>query len=177
MRIDKTNTPYRLASDVAEIIKTLRITPHGVTKISPFEAHMGRKPNTPMPNVATSSSPNNLSWENAKHACLYRKNLTKPPLLAEIMHDLQKWSEDEVSIKEKGKTSPQMPKKLQKLNSTTQQETGASPKVIKLAKDKLNIIYKGVQRTIYTHTKKCIEQVARKTIRIATKLKNPKTFD
>ena len=24
MRIDKTNTPYRLASDVAEIIKTLR---------------------------------------------------------------------------------------------------------------------------------------------------------
>ena len=26
MRIDKTNTTYRLASDVAEIIKTLRIT-------------------------------------------------------------------------------------------------------------------------------------------------------
>ena len=31
-RIDKTNTPYKLASDVAEIIKTLRITPHSVTK-------------------------------------------------------------------------------------------------------------------------------------------------
>ena len=38
MRIDQTHSPYKLASDVAEIIKTLRITPHGVTKVSPFEA-------------------------------------------------------------------------------------------------------------------------------------------
>ena len=32
MRIDPAITPYKLASDVAEMIKTLRITPHGVTK-------------------------------------------------------------------------------------------------------------------------------------------------
>ena len=56
MRIDPANTPYKLASDVAEIIKTLRITPHGVTKISPFEAHMRRKSNTPLSNLATTSS-------------------------------------------------------------------------------------------------------------------------
>ena len=67
MKIDKTKTPYKLASDVAEIIKTLGITPHGVTKMSPFEAHMGQKPNTPLSNVPTSSSPNSLSWESAKH--------------------------------------------------------------------------------------------------------------
>ena len=47
MKIDQSKTPYKLASDVAEIIKTLRITSHGVTRISHFEAHMGRKPNTP----------------------------------------------------------------------------------------------------------------------------------
>ena len=87
MRDDKTNTPYKLASDVTEIIKTLRITPHSVTKISPFEAHMGRTPNTPLSNVATSSSSNNLNCENAKHACLDGKSLTKPPLPAEVMHD------------------------------------------------------------------------------------------
>ena len=108
--IDKTNTPYRLASDVAEIIKTLRTTPHGVRitlhKISPFEAHMDRKPNTPLSNVATSSSPSNLSWENAKHACLDRKNLTKPPLPAENMYDLQRWSEDEVSNRKKRENKP-----------------------------------------------------------------------
>ena len=69
MKIDQTNTAYRLASDVAETIKTLRVAPHSVTKISPFESHMGRKPNTPLSNVATNSSPNNLNWESAKHAC------------------------------------------------------------------------------------------------------------
>ena len=90
MKIDKTNTPYKLASDVAEIIKTLRITSHGVTKLKSFEAHMGRKPNTPLSNVATSSSANNLSWESAKHACLDQKNLTKPPLPTEVMLDLQR---------------------------------------------------------------------------------------
>ena len=55
MRIDKSNTPYKLASDVAEIIKSLRITTHGVTKTSPFEAHMGRKLNTPLFKPATTS--------------------------------------------------------------------------------------------------------------------------
>ena len=67
MRNDKTNTPYKLASDADEIFKTLRITPHSITKISPFEAHMGRTPNTHLSNVATNSSPNNLNWENANH--------------------------------------------------------------------------------------------------------------
>ena len=170
MRIDKTNTPYKLASDVAEIIKTLRITPLGVTKISPFEAHMDRKSNTPLSNIATSSTPNNLNWENAKHACLDRKNLTKPPLSAEIMHDLKKWS-----IKEKDKTSPRTPKKLH--SSPTSEKTGAGLKVIDIAKDKLKVRYKRIQRTIDAHTKKRIEQMARKTIRIATKVKNPKTFE
>ena len=68
MKVDETNTPYKLASDVAESIQSLRITPHGVTKISPFEAHMRRKPNTPLSNVAISISPNILNWESIKHA-------------------------------------------------------------------------------------------------------------
>ena len=177
MRIDKTNTPYRLASDVAEIIKTLRITPYGVKQISLFEAHLGRKPNTPLSNIATNSTPNNLNWENAKHACLDRKNLEKPPLPAEIMHDLQRWSEDEVTVKKKGNLNTQLPKNLELPKSPTQQTTGARHKVIELAKDKLNVRYKGIQTTIDPHTKKKIEQVVRKTIRIATKVKSPKIFE
>ena len=92
---------------MAEIIKALRITPHGVTKISPFEAHLGRKPNTPLSNLATTSSPNNLIRENAKHASLDRKNITKPPLPDETMYGLQQWSEDEVSIKKRQQLQPQ----------------------------------------------------------------------
>ena len=91
IKIDPENTPYKLAADVAEIIKIFRITPHEVTKISPFEAHMGRKPNIPKINLAKTSSPTNLNWENAKHAGLDRKHLTKLPLPAEIMHHLQHW--------------------------------------------------------------------------------------
>ena len=36
MKIDETNKPYRLASDVAEPIKTLCITPNATTKVTPF---------------------------------------------------------------------------------------------------------------------------------------------
>ena len=75
MKIDQANTPYKLVSDVAEIIKTLKVIPHSITKISPLEVHMGRKPNTPLSNVAISSSPNNLYWESAKHACSDRSTL------------------------------------------------------------------------------------------------------
>ena len=70
-----------------------------------------------------------------------------------------------------------MPKKLQGPNSPTQQKLGAGPKVIELAKDKLNVRYKGIQRIIEAPTKERIKQVARKTVRIATKVKNPKTFE
>ena len=41
--------------------------------------------------------------------CQLIKNarLTKPPLPAEIMHDLQQWSEDEVSINQRQQLQPQ----------------------------------------------------------------------
>ena len=61
MRIDPAETPYKLASDVAKIVKTLRITPHGATKVSLFEANMGRNLNIPLSNLATTSSATNLN--------------------------------------------------------------------------------------------------------------------
>ena len=149
MKIDQSITPYKLPSDVAEIIKTLRITPHGVTKVSSFKAHLGRKPKTPLSNIAANSSPNNLNWESAKHACLDRKNLTKPPLPAEVMHDLQRWAEDEVQIQKKGSTPKvthkSLPRMLTNTHSPTQSETVAHSRPIELAKNKLKIRCKGVQ--------------------------------
>ena len=103
---------------------------------------MGRKPNTPFSNIATNSSPNNLNWESAKYACLDRKNL-KPPLPAEIMHDLERWSEDEVQIRKK--ETPQniphkpIPSTLTNRHSPTQPETGAYTESIELAKNKLDL--------------------------------------
>ena len=69
MRIYKKDTPQKkLASDIAEIIELLGITPHGVPKAPPFEAHMGRKPNPLLSNFATIKSPKKLNYENTKHA-------------------------------------------------------------------------------------------------------------
>ena len=56
MRVDKNNTPYKFAEVEAKILKTLCVTLHGVTKTSPFEAYMGRKPNTALFNIATSNA-------------------------------------------------------------------------------------------------------------------------
>ena len=98
MKIDKNNTPYKLASDVAELIKTLRITPHATTKITPFEAHYGRKPNTPLTNICTTPKISNLSWENTKLSCLDEKMLTKPALTPEAIWNREANSEDELDV-------------------------------------------------------------------------------
>ena len=74
------------------MFQKVRITPRGITKITPYEALIGRKANTPLSKIATNSLPSNLNWENAKHACLDRKNLMHPSSPAEILYDLQNWS-------------------------------------------------------------------------------------
>ena len=83
---------------MAEFIKTLRVKPNATTKITPFEAHFGRKPNTPLSNIATSPKSSNLSWENTKLACLHQTLLTKPALTAEAMWNRDVNSEDELDI-------------------------------------------------------------------------------
>ena len=72
---------------------------------------------------------------------------------------------------------PQMPKNLASTNSPTQQTSGAKSKVIDIAKDKLIVRYQGIQITVDKNTEKRIEKVARKTIRTATKVKDPKACE
>ena len=55
-----TATTYKLASVVPETIKSLRKTPHGVTKNLAYEALMSRKTNI-LSDIARTSSPNNLN--------------------------------------------------------------------------------------------------------------------
>ena len=106
MKIVKSNQPYKLASDVAELIKTLRITPNASTKVTPFEAHYGRKANTPLSNLSTSPKSSNISWENTKLSCLDEKVLSKPALSAETMWNREVNSEDELELKFKHHGKP-----------------------------------------------------------------------
>ena len=43
MIVDPNTTPYKLTSEIAELIKTLNLTPHAGTKLSHFEMHLGLK--------------------------------------------------------------------------------------------------------------------------------------
>ena len=71
-----------------------------------------------------------------------------------------------------------MPRDLTNSDLTTQQkDTGAKFKAIEIINDKLNVRYKGLQTTVDKNTKKRVDQVARKTIRIATKVKDPRTIE
>ena len=98
MKIDKPNKPYKLASDVAELIKTLRITPNANKETTPFDAHFGRKASTPLSNLSTSPKLSNLSCKNTKLPCLDEKVLSKPALTAEAMWNRETNSEDELDL-------------------------------------------------------------------------------
>ena len=50
-------------------------------------------------------------------------------------------------------------------------------KAVALEKEILNLRYKGIQQQTDPIIKKKVEQVARKTIRLATKVKDPTNFE
>ena len=101
------------------------------------------------------------------------KNLKKPPLPAKIMPDLQHWSEDEVSIKKRQTLKSQPIGTVKASNQTP----GAKRKRIKAKKiHNLNNRYEGIQTPTDKNVSRSLGQVARKTIRVATKVKDLKTF-
>ena len=140
----------------------MRITPHGVTKITPLEAHKGCKPNTPLSKIATTKSPNNLNWVNAKLACLDQKILMYARLPPEKMHDLHCWSVSEVNVKKKH---------CRIGNIIKQRKTGVRIRSsLASEKEALNSRLKGTLTEVDSNTRKKIQQVARKTIKLATKV-------
>ena len=132
MKIDKNISPYKIASDVAELIKTLCITPHTTTKITPFEVHYWRKPNTPLTNICTTPK---ISRENTNLSCLDDKILTKSALTPEAIWNRDISSEDELSVAYKSNYLPEpsfepagpstqaVPSKITGRASTSQIET------------------------------------------------------
>ena len=45
----------------------MRICKQKTTKVTPFQAHFGKKPNTPLSNISTVPKSSNLSYENTLH--------------------------------------------------------------------------------------------------------------
>ena len=58
------NNTFHVRHALKIIIDQLRIWKQKTTNISPFEAHCGRKPNTPLSVIATKPKLSNLCYEN-----------------------------------------------------------------------------------------------------------------
>ena len=85
-----------LANRLTNIIENIRLTPNTTTKISPFEAHFGRKPNTEISNITTKTSHKNLTYKNLTKYCLDRKLLKQNALTMEEIWKRDGESEDDL---------------------------------------------------------------------------------
>ena len=87
--IDPKWTQTTLSERVANIIENIRLIPNATTKISPFEAYFGRKPNTEISNIITKPSHKNLSYKKLRSNCLDKEILKHDVLTNEEM-----WRDD-----------------------------------------------------------------------------------
>ena len=88
-----------LANRIAHIIENIRLIPNTTTKITPFEAHFGRKPSTEISNITTKTSHNNLTHKNLTKYCLDKKLLKQNALTVEEIWRRDGASEDELDNK------------------------------------------------------------------------------
>ena len=67
MKLDHRNNTLAIKEAIKSIVYQLRICKQKTTNVTPFQAHFGRKPNTPLSNISTIPKSSNLSYENILH--------------------------------------------------------------------------------------------------------------
>ena len=67
MKLDSRNNTSAIKEAIKSIVYQLRICKQKTTNVTPFQAHFGRKPNTPLSNFSTKPKSSNLSYENILH--------------------------------------------------------------------------------------------------------------
>ena len=67
MKLDSRNNTFTIKEAMKSIVYQFRICKQKTTKVPPFQAHFGRKPNTPLSNISTIPKPSTLSYENILH--------------------------------------------------------------------------------------------------------------
>ena len=64
MKLDSRNNTFTIKEAIKSIVYQLRICKQKTTNVTPFQAHFGRKSNTPLSNISTVPKSSNLSYEN-----------------------------------------------------------------------------------------------------------------
>ena len=67
MKLDSRKNTFTIKEAIKSIVYQLRICKRKTTNVTPFQAHFGRKPNTPPINISTIPNSSNLSYENILH--------------------------------------------------------------------------------------------------------------
>ena len=67
MKLDSRNTTFTIKEAIKSIVYQLRICKQKTTNVTPFQAHFGRKPSTPLSNISTSPKSTNLSYKSILH--------------------------------------------------------------------------------------------------------------
>ena len=96
--IDPMWSSETLSARIASIIENIRLIPNKTTKVTPFEAHFGRKPNTELSNMITKPSIKNLSYKKLIDKCLDKKLLRHDALTQEELWRRDGSSENELDI-------------------------------------------------------------------------------
>ena len=88
MTIDPLWSSQDITTIIANIIQSIRLIPNRITKIAPFEAHFGRKPNTALSNIVTKPNKQNLSYKHIKNFASDRRILKHPVLSPAAIWDM-----------------------------------------------------------------------------------------
>ena len=97
--IDPNWSNTTLENRLANIIENIRLIPRTTTKMSPFEAHFGRKPNTELSNITTKASHRNLIYKNLTKYCLDKQLHKQNALTMEEIWKRDGESEEDLDIR------------------------------------------------------------------------------
>ena len=87
-----------IAEKISAIIESIKLIPNRVTKITPFEAHFGRPPNTEISNIVTKPNKKKLTYNKIKSFYLDKKLLQHAALTPSDIWDNDANSEANLNI-------------------------------------------------------------------------------
>ena len=134
--VDPNWSTVTLANRVANIIENIKLIPNSTTKITPFEAHFGRKPNTEISNITTKPPKHNLTYKNITNTCLDKKILSQNALTMEEIWRRDGNSEDELDIRYRDNEAA--PKPIETTQATQPSTSAQSNQLVDINTDSDN---------------------------------------
>ena len=124
IKLDPKQKPFNIKQALSQITYELRICRKS-TKVSPFEAHHGRKPNTALSNATTNAHKSNLDWSNTINAYLDDNIIVQEDLISD-----ERWEQSDLDSDSEVKAA-----KAKKLKEA-REDIGDVPRIIKMESSK-----------------------------------------